>query len=456
MVTRHLTFEEAPHVCQMCKPPKKYVTEKKIQEHFRRSHPREEPRRGGTGIPFQLSERYATVVLEEPTKNKEALDLMNQVLITQLTDEQRKIMERMQRMLGMDTLPKGAEAAPPSPKAAAEAPKAAPPSKKRKSALEALEEAEGLAVHPDPKEMEALIAEMDTSPAVSPLTTPVKATSSPAKIRSPPHKIRRITWSPNVVSPEGGNQEEDDPDSQGGRLQPSDPEKIYIPRQSPLEEKESGKREEVEVPVWTVADIVHQTVDGLSSTISTMLKPREVAPQALLNNSLLATMDANINVTNGYLKRVTEAVEAQRNGRKIVEAVDRLSGHLEGFRSVVRENSRIQEQFLGVVRDLRQSTQEQAGALKSIMTAQLEATRMVSAEMRSQTEAFRAITSRFNGLVEDERRGGKVPRMIRRIITVNPQEKEEFEAAWRQRDQAQVSDRVKFGPPIQKRPAKDN
>jgi hypothetical protein len=447
---------------------------KQAMTHVNRQHKGDGTVLGGTGRDFTLSELFATVLSTEESmqyyeerstkssrkdlvdkRNKSPQELAREILTSEKDPEQRLLLQNLLKMMDPETPAKLPEISTVPERNSTEKRKGSPSRKAKKRASSCINNPEvDLSVREGSSSQKRKEKQGSTTEKRSLLEADLQVSSDDS--------------SSDYVSLDVSRKEMEELIGQPKLLSPLPPE---VDKQDHTMKTCAAKTDQVQgdklsntsvsdpsglegdlIPAWTVADIVHQTIDAVTSTLVAGIQRERKDELSAVCQNLLTTINANINITNTQLKRLVEIKESNHEGQRLLEAVDRMSGQVTGLKTAVKENQRALEDFTAITKDFQSTCQEQNSTIKSLIQSQIDANHAVAKQLERQGEAFRAITKRFNGLIEDDRRGGSVPKVVRHIVA-SDQEKVEFNEAWEDvSSEIKHRSKVYFGPMVRVRP----
>ena len=186
------------------------------------------------------------------------------------------------------------------------------------------------------------------------------------------------------------------------------------------------------VPLADVGKLVRESLDGLVSTILTKTRLQCVPPHLDMGQVSQELVETNSILRSLVQKQqVSQPTQlAPTNHTATLErAIRGLSTRVGDLAAEIRLSQMAQHKMVEAavaqaksVEKMVKALESQTAAVESANKRHLQQQAGLVRALQCQQEAFNAVTKRFNGLIEDEKRGGGTTKGVRRILNVDDPE----------------------------------
>ena len=165
---------------------------------------------------------------------------------------------------------------------------------------------------------------------------------------------------------------------------------------------------------------IHDTVEAVTSAIITGVKmnaPTISFDQGPLIGSLMAT-NANLGLLATNIKGQTESYVNQE--KPLTRAIESLTASVEGFRKETTRLLETVEKHSNLISSVGPKFMGEFAVLRGLFNTVRESNEALSANLAAQSASFKAVTGKLNGIIEDDKRNGGVPSLVRKILNLSP------------------------------------
>ena len=165
---------------------------------------------------------------------------------------------------------------------------------------------------------------------------------------------------------------------------------------------------------------IHDTVEAVTSAIIAGVKmnaPTISFDQGPLIGSLMAT-NANLGLLATNIKGQTESYVNQE--KPLTRAIESLTASVEGFRKETTRLSETVEKHSNLISSVGPKFMGEFAVLRGLFNTVRESNEALSANLAAQSASFKAVTGKLNGIIEDDKRNGGVPSLVRKILNLSP------------------------------------
>jgi hypothetical protein len=165
---------------------------------------------------------------------------------------------------------------------------------------------------------------------------------------------------------------------------------------------------------------IHDTVEAVTSAIIVGVKMN--APVITVDQGPIISM---LMETNGNLGLLAASIEGQtaactKQDQPLTKAIERLTDSMEGFRRERARLSETVERHSKLVESVGPKFMGEFAVLRTMFRTVTDGQEILSKNMAHQSLAFQTVTQKLTGLIEDDRRKGTVPSLVRKILELSP------------------------------------
>ena len=196
--------------------------------------------------------------------------------------------------------------------------------------------------------------------------------------------------------------------------------------------------------------IIQQTVDAVASTLITASRMHDEPCGLSGINNLLNVMNGNLGDVVGSLDRLVKSQRLEGPEARLAPTMRSLTDTISGLNTGVKDMKGAIREMTASTRDLQQAIVAQTATRRGLFQANIDVQQKLCNQMKQQASAFTSGHHRFAGLIEDEKRGGEAPAIVRHLLS--PRQAEECETMMREAAlEFDPRSAPVFGPPIRKR-----
>lgn len=178
------------------------------------------------------------------------------------------------------------------------------------------------------------------------------------------------------------------------------------------------------VPLSAVENLVERSVrtsvDSIASAILTASRNQPTPVTAQFGSVLSQLMEMNANMGNlsTQFGRIASIME-HNNTKQLDLACDQLSKAVIDINRHLLKTADATRELVSATNNILPSVFSQMTILRSFFKGVTDSNQALCTQMQNQHTALMSLIRRLNGLVEDERCGGQVPGMVKRILQLD-------------------------------------